>query len=110
MSAKEVLTVRWPAIALIAVTLAGCGAVQVQPSSPAGSAKLASRGKVASPITDMRNHLECLRDDHLPVQVVNPTRLQVGSPSGPTIVFTSTPGAAQARQIDGTAQGAEVIG
>lgn len=111
MSAKKVLTLRWPAIALIAVTLAGCGAVEVQPSSPAGSSKLASRGKVDSPLTDMRNHLECLRDAHLPVQVVSPTRLQIGSPpSGPTIVFTATAGAGQARQIDGTAQGAEVIG
>ena len=37
--------------------------------------------------------------------------IQVGSPpSGPTIVFEPTPGAAQEMQIDGQVQGAEVIG
>jgi hypothetical protein len=43
---------------------------------------------------------------------VSPTRLQVGgpAPAGATIVFASTPGAAQADQIIGSAQGAEVIG
>ena len=59
----------------------------------------------------MHNHLQCLRDDHLAVQVVSPTKLQVGAaPAGPTIVFTPTAGAAQAQQIDAKAQGAEVIG
>ncbi len=103
----------WPAFALVALALAltGCGAVKVQPTAAAGSTKLASRGKVDSPLTDMHNHLGCLRADHLAVQVLSPTKLQVGAaPAGPTIVFTATDGAAQARQIDGTAQGAEVIG
>ena len=46
-----------------------------------------------------------------PVQVLSPTKLQVGAaPAGPTVVFTPTAGAAQAQQIDGNAQGAEVIG
>ena len=36
---------------------------------------------------------------------------QVGvRPTGPTVIFLPTPGAAQAAQIDGQAQGAEVIG
>jgi len=101
----------WPAVALALVALAGCGAVKVQPTTPAGSATLASRGKVDSPLTDMHNHLGCLQADHLTVHVLGPTKLQVGAaPAGPTIVFTATAGSAQARQIDGSAQGAEVIG
>jgi len=101
----------WPAVGLVLLALAGCGAVKVQPTAPAGSTQLASRGKVDSPLTDVHNHLGCLRADHLAVHVVSPTTLQVGTaPAGPTIVFTPTAGAAQARQIDGTAPGAEVIG
>jgi hypothetical protein len=107
MRPKRLLT----AVAVAALALAGCGgAVQVQPTTPAGSTQLASRGRVDSPVK-MKNHLECLRDAHLPVQVVSPTRVQVGAPpAGPTIVFAATPGAAQAFQIDGSAQAAEVIG
>jgi hypothetical protein len=83
----------------------------VQPAASAGSSKLASRGRVDSPLTSMHNYLNCLTDDHLVVQVVSPTRLQVGpAPAGATIVFDSTPGAAQADQIAGSVQGAEVIG
>jgi len=101
------------AVALLgcAAALAGCGAVRVQPTTPSGSKTLASRGRVDSPLTDMDNHLGCIRSAHLPVQVVSPIQLQVGAlPSGPTIVFTNTPGAAQSDQIEGQSQGAEVIG
>jgi hypothetical protein len=99
-------------LAFAAVALAGCGgAVRVQPSTPAGSAQLASRGRVDSPLTAMRNHLGCLRAAQLPVQVVGPVRLQIGPvPAGPTIVFTPSPAVAQADQIQGLSQGAEVIG
>jgi len=115
MSSKKLPIARraglWSSVVLGLVALAGCGAVKVQPTAPAGSTKLVSRGKVDSPLTDMHNHLECLRGEHLAVQVLSPTKLQVGpAPAGPTIVFTPTAGAAQARQIDATAQGAEVIG
>ncbi len=113
MCRKRVVTSRAvaSATAALALLLAGCGAVRVQPTTPAGSPKLASRGKVDSPLTDMRNHLGCLRDARLPVQVRSPTTLQVGAPpSGATILFRATPGAAQADQIEGNAQGAEVIG
>ena len=106
MRPKRLLT----AVAFAAFALTGCGAVQVQPTTPAGSSKLASRGRVDSPVK-MKNHLTCLRNAHLPVQVVSPTRLQIGpAPAGPTVVFSPTPGAAQAYQIDGSAQAAEVIG
>ncbi|HUA50205.1 MAG TPA: hypothetical protein VMA77_33540 [Solirubrobacteraceae bacterium] len=94
-----------------AVALAGCGAVRVQPTTASGSTQLASRGRIDSPLTDMDNHLGCIRDAHLAVQVLSPTKLQIGSaPTGPTVVFTATPGAAQNYQIEGKSQGAEVIG
>jgi hypothetical protein len=118
MSSKKLPIARrrslWPALGLVltAVVVAGCGgAVRVQPTTPAGSATLASRGKIDSPLTGIHNHLGCLRADHLAVQVLSPTKLQVGAaPAGPTVVFTPTAGAAQAQQIDGNAQGAEAIG
>jgi hypothetical protein len=102
----------WVALLGCAVALAGCsGAVRVQPTTPSGSTKLVSRGRVDSPLTDTDNHLGCMRSAHLPVQVVSPIELRVGSaPSGPTIVFTNSPGAAQSDQIQGMSQGAEVIG
>ena len=97
--------------ATAALLLAGCGTVTVQPKTPAGSPTLASRGKVDSPLTDMRNHLGCLRDAHLPVQVTSASTLEVGAPpGGATILFRATPGASQGDQIEGSAQGAEVIG
>jgi hypothetical protein len=102
--------VAWLVPAAVALVLAGCGSVKVQPSTPSGSTTLASRGLIDSPLTKDHNHLACLRAGHLSVQVVSPIKLQVGAPSGPTIVFTATPGAAQNAQIVGSAQGAEVIG
>jgi len=99
------------AVVLVALALGGCGAVRVQPASPAGSATLASRGKVDSPLTDVHDHLGCLRAARLTVEVVSPTKLQVGgAPAGPTIVFTPTPQSSQTAQIYGNVQGAEVIG
>jgi hypothetical protein len=97
-------------VAFAVLALTGCGAVKIHPTTPAGSSKLASRGKVDAPV-NMRNHVGCLRDAHLNVRVLSSTKLQIDSaPAGPTIVFTPTPGAAQADQINGAAQGAEVIG
>jgi hypothetical protein len=115
MSSKSLLivwrVVPWLVLALSVLALAGCGSVRVQPSASAGSSKLASRGRVDSPETNMHNYLGCIRAGHLVVQVKSPTRLEVGAaPAGATVVFASTPGAAQAYQINGSAQGAEVIG
>jgi hypothetical protein len=113
MPSEKLLTVRRLAlpVALAAFAATGCGAVNVHPTSPAGSPRLVSRGQVDSPLTDIHDHLACMRDAHLAVTVVSPIKLQIDSaPGGPTVLFTPTPGAAQAAQLDGTAQGAEVVG
>jgi hypothetical protein len=93
-----------PGLAVAAIALAACGgAVTVKP--PAG------RGKVDDPRTAKNNHVACIRAQHLAVQEVGLTQLQIGAPpSGPQVVFEPSAGAAQAMQIKGQAQGAEVIG
>jgi hypothetical protein len=102
---------RYLPLALAAVALGGCGAVKVQPTASAGSSQLPSRGRIDSPLTAVDNHLACLKQGHLAVQKLSPTSLQIGTaPAGPTIVFAPTAGAAQADQIEGQTQGAEVIG
>jgi hypothetical protein len=95
---------RLVSVLLAGVAAAGCAST-IKP--------LRGRGVVDSPITTKNNHLACLRQQHLPVQQVGSTGLQIGAlPSGPTVVFTPTPGAAQALQIQGlrSTQGSEVIG
>lgn len=101
----------WVVLLGCAVALAGCGSVRVQPTTPKGSTTLASRGQVDSPLTDMDNHLGCIRKAGITVRVVSPIELQVDqAPTGPTIVFTNSPGAAQSDQIQGKSQGAMAIG
>ncbi len=95
--------------ALIALCLSACGTS----SKPiAGSAAVvdqhAGRGRVDDPRT---KHLKCLREHHLPAVKVGHTGLQVGTPpSGPSVTFAPTPGAAQHEQIAGQVENAEVIG
>jgi hypothetical protein len=97
------------AFVVAAFVLAGCGGIKVQPAASGG--KLLSRGRVDDPRTNNPDRVACLQADHLPVTKVGATTLQIGSPpDGPTVVFDTTPGAAQADQIHGTAHGAEVIG
>ena len=91
-------------LALSALALAGCGAVAVKPAN-------GYRGQIDDQATMNPNHLACLRQAHLPVNVVNGQTLQIGVlPAGPTIKFTPTPSSAQDAQIYGWAQGAEAIG
>ena len=88
--------------ACLAVALAACSSA-VKP--------LQGRGKLDDPRTTQPNHVACLRSDGLPVQLVGHTGLQIGAlPAGPTVNFLPTPGSAQAAQIDGQSQAAEVIG
>jgi hypothetical protein len=89
---------------LAVLALAACGSTSVHPNG-------AGRGRVDDPRTAKSDHLACLRAEHLPVQTVGLTGIQIGAPpAGPRVVFTPTPGAAQADQIEAQAQGAEVIG
>lgn len=90
---------------LLAVTwLGGCSSVAKPPQG---------HGVVDSPLTNNPNRVACLRAAHLPVQVMGPTALRVGSGTGaPRVTFEPTAGAAQALQLEGvrSAQGAELIG
>jgi len=103
------------AAGLAALALSGCGAATANPV--AGSPGVAKgRGKIDNPLTNMPNHLACLKRAHLTVSTVVVDRgpgLQIGSPpAGPTVYFAPAPGAAQGLQIGGSPQdqGAEVIG
>ena len=95
--------------ALIALCLSACGTS----SKPiAGSAAVvdqhAGRGRVDDPRT---KHLKCLREHNVPAVKVGQTGLQIGTPpSGPSVTFAPTPGAAQREQIEGQVENAEVIG
>src|SRR5579884_1648900 len=91
-------------LGLAAALICGCSS-SVKP--PQG------RGKVDDPRTNVSNHLQCMQSQHLPAVKVGRVGIQIGSlPSGPTVHFLPTPGAAQAAQITGLPQyqGAEVIG
>ena len=93
-----------PAAALCAAVLllCGCGSV-IKPSQ--------GRGMVDDPRIDNPDRLACMQHDKLPVQLVGPTGMQIGPlPGGPTVEFEPSPGTAQGIQINGEAQGAEVIG
>ncbi len=93
-----------PVACLAVLALAACGSTSVHPGG-------AGHGRVDDPRTAKVDHVQCMRNDHLPVQEVGLTGIQVGPPAaGPRVVFEPTPGAAQAAQIDAQAQGAEVIG
>src|SRR5437764_13753505 len=89
---------------LAVLALAACGSTSVHPGG-------SGHGKVDDPRTAKRDHLACMRSDHLPVQEVGLTSLQIGTPpAGPLVVFTPTPGAAQADQIRARVEGAEALG
>ncbi|MDQ6834692.1 MAG: hypothetical protein M3016_00715 [Actinomycetota bacterium] len=92
---------------LAAVSLSACG-IAAKPEVGSLKAQTKSQQGVDDP---RKVRIQCLRDEHVPVQQFSHTWLQVGAqPSGPTIHFAPTPGAAQEDQISGAVQGAEVIG
>lgn len=89
------------AVGAAALILCGCSAVVNLPGG---------RGKVEDPRT-ASGRLACLRAHHLPAAKVGRTVLQIGAlPAGATVQFEPSNGAAESRQVEGTAQGAEVIG
>jgi hypothetical protein len=93
------------ALAAVAAALAGCGAVAVKPAGAGAPGTASSRGRVAGPVDD---RLACLRANHLSVPRVGSSDLLIAG--GARVHFAPTPGAALAEQIEGRAQGAEVIG
>lgn len=102
----------------LAVT-AGCVALALSACGTTGK-PLAGTPKAAATVrkgfNDPRTrHIDCLRGDHVDdireLYIDGHPAFQVGTrPSGPTVVFWPTAGAAQEQQISGDAQGAEVIG
>jgi hypothetical protein len=112
VSLKLTSTARAIALAgITAAALAGCGnsfSPVAGSSVPAATAKPLGYGVVdQAPLP----HTKCIRASGLPAVRVGPSTIQVGSlPAGPTVVFAPDPNAAEAKQIQGLAQGAEVIG
>ncbi|MGH2873238.1 MAG: hypothetical protein ACRDL5_12345 [Solirubrobacteraceae bacterium] len=105
---------RAAAIGLAALSLAACGTTsKPEAGTPAASAK--SQQGLDDPRAP---HAACLEAQRIPVhyeQVAVAGQslpgFQVGTaPSGPTVAFEPTPGAAQGVQIQGESQAAEVIG
>jgi hypothetical protein len=95
---------------LAAVALAGCGAVRVIPAASSGTTPT-SRGVIDDPRSHNPDRIACLRASGLSVTETGRTGIQIGTPpSGPSVTFAPTPGAAQADQIESLIQGAEVIG
>jgi hypothetical protein len=109
-SAKVVI-----ACALAALSLSACGTTHKPLAGTPGVATAPGiRGKVDNPATSNPNRVACIKAAGLPVTQATfngDPGLQIGSaPSGPSVTFLATPGAAQYAQIAGTAQGAEVVG
>ncbi|MGA2011920.1 MAG: hypothetical protein ABSH51_15550 [Solirubrobacteraceae bacterium] len=102
------------AVGLAALSLSACG-VAAKPEAGTPAAIATDHRGVDNPRT---KHVVCLRQAGIPVTSTQLTiagrvvpGMQIGTaPSGPTVAFEPTPGDAQGLQIQGQAQGAEVIG
>jgi hypothetical protein len=102
------------AIVLSALSLSACG---ISSKPEAGTPKAIATGHKG--LDDPRSkHTACLEQAHVAFHDEQYTvagrvlpSFQVGTaPTGPTVAFEPTPGDAQGVQIQGEAQGAEVIG
>ncbi len=102
------------AVALSALSLSACG---ISSKPEAGTPKAIANGHKG--LDDPRiKHATCLQQAHIAFHLEQRTvagkalpSLQVDvAPTGPTVSFEPTPGDAQGIQIQGEAQGAEVIG
>jgi hypothetical protein len=101
------------AAVLVATSLSACG-VAAKPVAGSAAAAATSKKQVFDPRT---KHEMCLTTagikwhaKSLPGHPPIPTIQVMTRPTGPTVEFKATPGAAQDAQITGQAQGAEVIG
>ncbi|MGH2891698.1 MAG: hypothetical protein ACRDPM_00315 [Solirubrobacteraceae bacterium] len=102
------------AIVLSALSLSACG---ISSKPEAGTPKAIANGHKG--LDDARaKHTACLKQAHIAFHNEQRTvdgkslpSFQVDTaPAGPTVIFESTPGDAQGVQIQGEAQGAEIIG
>jgi hypothetical protein len=102
------------ALVLFALSLSACG---ISSKPEAGTPKAIANGHKG--LDDPRaKHTACLQQAHIPFHddqrtIAGQVRwsFQVGTaPTGPTVIFEPTPGDAQGLQIQGEAQGAEIIG
>ncbi|MGA9858461.1 MAG: hypothetical protein WBQ18_11410 [Solirubrobacteraceae bacterium] len=102
------------AIGLSALSLSACGTTS-KPEAGTSKAIANSQKGLDDP---RKSHIACLQQAHIAVRTEPVTvagrvlpGIQVGAaPSGPTVGFEPTPGAAQDIQIQGESQAAEVIG
>jgi hypothetical protein len=95
------------AAGLAAISLSACGNT-AKPEAGTLKAVSTTQKQIDDP---RKTHVACLLAEHIPVVEFGHTGLQIGTkPSGPTVVFEPTPGAAQESQIDGQVESAEVIG
>ena len=84
------------------MTLSGCASLAT-PSH--------GRGRAQDPRSSGPDYVACLRSNHLTVVEQGYNALRVGTPpSAARVVFEPTAGIAEGQQIEGRAQGAEVIG
>ena len=102
------------AMVLTALSLSACG---ISSKPEAGTPKAIANGHKG--LDDPRaKHIACLQQAHIVVHREQRTvagkllpSFQVeAAPAGPTVSFEPTPGDAQGVQIQGEAQGAEIIG
>jgi hypothetical protein len=99
---------------VVALSLSACG-VKAKPEAGSAQAAAVSKQNFFSPLT---LHEKCLTQKHVKWHQTNrggpppgyPTIQVRTRPSGPTVEYTRTPGAAQNVQMQGQSQGAEVIG
>lgn len=92
---------------LAASSLSACG-IAAKPEVGSPGAQARSRNGIDDP---RLMHIACLQAEHIPVTTFGSTWMQIGTkPTGPTVQFTPTPGAAQEDQISGRVTSAEVIG
>lgn len=102
---------------VVAMSLSACG-VKAKPPAGSKAADIYSQQHFFSPLT---KHEQCLTQKHVKwhFKVLRPAgappsgwpTIQVKTrPTGPTVEFRRTPGAAQDAQMQGNVQGAEIIG
>lgn len=92
---------------LASISLSACG-IAAKPEVGSPGAQVNSRKGIDDPRTA---HADCLKADNIPFTEWGRNWMQIGTkPSGPTVEFAPTPGAAQEDQISGQVESAEVIG